>query len=153
MWHHLIIFYFLCWLGSSLIDLHRWHHLIDWEDHINCPPSVPNNFSKLWVLCLNFEPSEMGVSLNYALFMGFYDLIVELNALLLSSFLVNNCKIHHKLRLFVSDRRCLLRRLWALSSGKRADVLRLLLAWIFLRILIWDWTSSFLILDLFKPFN
>ena len=47
MWCHLVsfIFYSLCWLGSSLIHLHRWHCLISWEDHVSSPPYGSNNFS------------------------------------------------------------------------------------------------------------
>ena len=47
MWRHLVsfIFYSLCWLGSSLTHLHRWHCLISWEDHVSSPPYRSNNFS------------------------------------------------------------------------------------------------------------
>ena len=46
IWYHLIIFIFysLCWLGSSLTHLHKWHYLIGWEDHISSTPDEPNNF-------------------------------------------------------------------------------------------------------------
>ena len=50
MWHHLIIFIFysLCWLGSSLTHLHKWHYLIGWEDHISSSLGGSNNFLFVW---------------------------------------------------------------------------------------------------------
>ena len=47
MWHPLVIciFYSLCWLGSSLAHLNKWHYLIGWKDHINSPLGEPNNLS------------------------------------------------------------------------------------------------------------